>query len=144
MDIGATKSVVNVVSGTESPFTREVYLGGQDFTAAVAKRFGLELFEAEQLKREPSGRESEVADALTQSYEDLGSEIQLSFDYHENQADSRVEEVFLSGGGSRVRGLEEVFERIFERRTITWNPIEGFEIDEGALDHEALFASAPM
>lgn len=143
VDVGATKTVVNIVRGAESYFTREVYLGGNEITNAIAKRFGIETFEGEQLKRAPGSREAEIAEAVLPSLEDLGNEIQLSFDYYENQADSKVEEVFVSGGGSRVAGLEETFERIFERKTMNWNPLEGFDLDDGALDHEALLECAP-
>jgi type IV pilus assembly protein PilM len=142
VDIGASKTVVDIVRGGESYFTREVYVGGNDVTNAIAKRFGIETFEGEQLKRQPASREQEIAEAVAQSLEDLGNEIQLSFDYYENQSDSKVEEVFVSGGGSRVPGLEETFERTFERRTMTWNPLEGFDLDEG-LDHQALLECAP-
>jgi type IV pilus assembly protein PilM len=143
VDIGASKTVVDIVRGAESFFTREVYLGGKEITNAIAKRFGIEPFEGEQLKRQPGSREAEIAEAVLPSLEDLGNEIQLSFDYYENQSDSKVEEVFVSGGGSRVAGLEDTFERIFERRTMTWNPVEGFELDEKELDHEALLECAP-
>ena len=143
VDVGATKTVVNIVRGSESYFTREVYLGGNEITNAIAKRFGIETFEGEQLKRAPGSREAEIAEAVLPSLEDLGNEVQLSFDYYENQADSKVEEVFVSGGGSRVAGLEETFERIFERRTMTWNPLEGFDLDDAGLDHEALLECAP-
>lgn len=143
VDVGATKTVVNIVRGAESYFTREVYLGGNEITNAIAKKFGIETFEGEQLKRAPGSREAEIAEAVLPSLEDLGNEVQLSFDYYENQADSKVEEVFVSGGGSRVTGMEETFERIFERKTMTWNPLEGFDLDEASLDHEALLECAP-
>ncbi len=143
VDIGASKTVVNVVCGAESYFTREVYLGGNEFTTTITKRFGLEPFEGEQLKRAPGNREAELTETLLPTLEDLGNEIQLSFDYYENQADSKVEEVFLSGGGSRIPGVEEVFERIFERRTMAWNPLEGLDIDEGAVDSEAVLECSP-
>jgi type IV pilus assembly protein PilM len=143
VDIGASKTVVNVVRGAESHFTREVYVGGSEFTAILAKRFGLEPFEGEQLKRSPGNRESEITEAVLPTLEDLGNEIQLSFDYYENQADCKVEEVFVSGGGSRIPGIEESFERIFERRTMLWNPLEGLEVDAGAVDVEALEECAP-
>ncbi len=143
VDVGASKTVVNIVRGGESYFTREVYVGGNEMTAAIAKRFGIETFEGEQLKRAPGSREAEIAEAVLPSLEDLGNEIQLSFDYYENQADSKVEEVFVSGGGSKAPGLEETFERIFERRTMAWNPLEGFELDQGSFDHEAMLECAP-
>lgn len=142
VDVGATKTVVDIVRGAESYFTREVYVGGHEMTNAIAKRFGLENFEGEQLKRQPASREQEIAEAVLPCIEDLGNEIQLSFDYYENQSESKVEDVLVSGGGSRVPGLEETFERIFERRTMGWNPLEGFDLDEG-LDHQALLECAP-
>ena len=142
VDIGASKTVVDIVRGAESYFTREVYVGGNDITNAISKRFGIESFEGEQLKRQPASREQEIAEAVLPSIEDLGNEIQLSFDYYENQSDSKVEEVYVSGGGSRVPGLEETFERIFERKTLSWNPLEGFDLDAG-LDHQALLECVP-
>lgn len=143
VDIGASKTVVNVVCGPESHFTREVYVGGNEFTSAVTKRFAVEPFEGEQLKRSPGNREAEVTEALVPSFEDLGNEIQLSFDYYENQSEGKVEDVFISGGGSRVAGLEEVFERIFERRTMAWDPLEALEVDESNVDAEALADCGP-
>lgn len=143
VDIGASKTVVNVVSGGESHFTREVYVGGGEFTASIAKRFGLEPFEAEQLKRAPGSREADITEAVLPTLEDLGNEIQLSFDYYENQADTKVEEVLLSGGGSRIPGVEESFERIFERRTSIWSPVEGLDVEEGSVDQEALAECSP-
>ncbi len=142
VDVGASKTVVDIVRAAESHFTREVYVGGNEITNAIAKRFGIEPFEGEQLKRAPASSEQEIAEAVVPSLEELGNEIQLSFDYYENQSDSKVEEVFVSGGGARVPGLEETFERIFERRTMTWNPLEGFDLDSG-LDHQALLECAP-
>ena len=56
--------------------------------------------------------------------DDLGNEIRLSFDYYENQFDREVDEVFLSGGGARLVFLEEALEKIFEKKTTLWNPVE--------------------
>jgi len=143
VDVGSSKTMVNIVRGAESYFTREVYVAGKEITTAVAKKFGLEAFEGEQLKREPSSRATEVTEAVLPVLEDIGNEIHLSFEYYENQSESKVEEVFVSGGGSRVPGIEEVFERVFERRTVAWNPIEGFDTDSGSIDQEALLQCAP-
>ena len=46
-----------------SYFTREIYLGGDDFTTAIAKRLGVEAHQAELLKRDGCA----VVDRLAQS-----------------------------------------------------------------------------
>ncbi|MFO0981623.1 MAG: type IV pilus assembly protein PilM [Planctomycetota bacterium] len=143
VDIGASKTSINILRGEESFFAREVYMGGADFTSAIAKRFGIEPYEAEQLKRNPGERESEVQDAVLGTIEELGNEVDLSFDFFENQSDARVEDVFLSGGGSCLPGLEASLERIFERKTSSWDPAEGVVVREDAVDVELMKENGP-
>ncbi|MEK7482701.1 MAG: pilus assembly protein PilM, partial [Planctomycetota bacterium] len=69
---------------------------------------------------------------------DLANEIHLSFDYFENQFDEEVNEVYLSGGGSRLVMLEEAFERIFDRKTRKWDPTENLEIRADRIDVDLL------
>lgn len=72
------------------------------------------------------------------SFDDLANEILLSFDYFENQFDREVEEVFMSGGGSRMAGMEEALERTLNRPTRRWDPTEGIAIHEGTVDSERI------
>jgi type IV pilus assembly protein PilM len=138
IDIGANKTNINILRGGTTYFTREIYLGGDDFTSAIAKRLGVELHQAEVLKREPGDNGEELREAVIPSIEDLGNEIHLSFDYFENQFDQEVEDVYLSGGGSRLHILEDAFEKIFEKRTRTWDPTENLKIRADSVDVEAL------
>ncbi len=135
IDVGATKTTVTVVKGHEPRFTREVYLGGEDFTDAVAKRLSVDSSEAERLKRAPGDKEKEVTQALSHSVDELAHEVLLSLDYYEDRQDGeRVEDVFLSGGACKTPLLEETLERVFERKTSTWNPVAGLAVDGGAVD----------
>lgn len=139
VDIGATKTTVTVVKGHEPRFTREVYLGGEDFTEAVAKRMNLEKGEAEALKRTPGEKEADVNGALAHSMDELANEVMLSLDYYEDRQDGeKVEEVYLSGGGARTPHLEETLERVFERRVTTWNPVAGLTVDGDSVDAASL------
>lgn len=128
VDIGANKTNINIMKGPVSYFTREVYLAGNDFTDAVSRRFSLETPEAERLKCDPQNRNGEVEEAILPTLDDLGNEIQLSFDYFENQFDRVVEEVYISGGSARLPGLERAFEGAFEKKVLFWNPLDGIEI----------------
>ena len=51
VDIGASKTNINIMSDAVSYFTREFYKGGDDLTDAISKKLSLEAKEAENLKR---------------------------------------------------------------------------------------------
>jgi len=138
LDIGANKTNINIFYGGTSYFTREIYLAGDDFTHAIAKRLGLDIDSAEHRKREPGEHPEEVMEAVMPSFDDLANEILLSFDYFENQFDREVEEVYLSGGGSFLTGIEEALERTLNRPTHRWDPTEGIEIHDGTVDAGAV------
>jgi type IV pilus assembly protein PilM len=134
VDVGANKTNVNILRGNVSFFIREIYLGGDDLTSSISKRLGIELHSAENLKREPGENAEQLREAVMSSIEDLGNEIHLSLDYFENQFDKPVDDVFLSGGASRLKFLGEAFEKIFEKRVRGWDPTEYMRIDDGAVD----------
>ena len=138
VDIGATKTNIHIVRGSTSCFSREIYLGGRDLTESISRREHLDEAEAEDLKCDPQGNEQMVANAVQPVLDEIAGEIQLSFDYFENQFDFAVEEVFLSGGGSQVVGLQETFERVFERDVKTWDPLVSIKVREDLVDVEAL------
>jgi type IV pilus assembly protein PilM len=138
IDIGANKTNINILKGKTSYFTREVYLAGNDFTEAVSRKFNLDTQEAERLKCEPGDQSSEVEEAILPTLDDLGNEIQLSFDYFENQFDRVVEEVYISGGSARLPGLQRAFEGAFEKSVVFWNPLESIDIRTDRVDMKQL------
>lgn len=142
VDVGANKTNVNILRGNVSFFIREIYLGGDDLTSSISKRLGIELHSAENLKRESGENADQLREAVMSSIEDLGNEIHLSLDYFENQFDKSVDEVYLSGGASRLRFLGEAFEKIFEKRVRAWDPTENLKIDETTVDTAKLKENA--
>ncbi len=142
VDIGANKTCINILKNNISLFAREVYLGGNDLTNAITRRMGVDIYQAEAMKKDPQDRENEVHEAITPVIEDLGNEINLSFDFFENQYDGSVNHVFMSGGSALLPGLEEDFEALFEKKTRVWNPIEGLKIRSDNVDIESLNCSA--
>ncbi len=143
VDVGHTKTSVNVVSGGHSLFTREIGIGGCDFTDSIAKRLSVGFDEAEELKREPGDGCEAVNEALFPTIDDIGNEIQLSFDYFENQFDKEIGSIFLSGGGAKVASFQEAFERIFEKPTKLFNPFDHIQVSS-AIDPDLLSCNAPQ
>ena len=143
VDVGATKTNINVLMGDTSLFTREIPMGGRDFTEAIARTLGVTYDEAEELKRNPGDGVQAVQEATLGAMDDLGNEIQLSFDYFENQFEKDIEGIRYSGGGSRLPGFGESLERIFEKPTEVFDPFEGLAVNEN-VDAELLKSSAPQ
>ncbi len=141
VDVGATKTNINILEGATSRFTREVYVAGQDVTTAVAKALSMSVEDAERWKCEPKDRLADAAAAVQGVAEDLGNEIKLSFDYFESQFEHEVQRVWVSGGGLRYPGLLEAMEKLFGKPTQFWDPTEGLGIAPG-VDSPALRASA--
>jgi type IV pilus assembly protein PilM len=136
LDVGASKTCLNIVADGTSLFTREIYTGGRDFTQAVARRMNLEGPDAEQFKRSAEDVET-LREAVLPVMDDLANELQISFDYFENQFERRIDEIALSGGGSRLAALAEALERVFERPAKAFNPFEGASVD-AAVDRDLL------
>ncbi len=143
VDVGASRTSINVLRGGETCFSREIGIGGHDMTQAVARRLGVEVFEAEAIKRAGDDKKPEVSRAIAPVLEDLTSEITLSLDYVENHEGLRVEEILLSGGGALAPGAVQYIEQATARTTRTWNPLEGLRVAEDRVDVEELEAWAP-
>jgi type IV pilus assembly protein PilM len=143
VDVGATKTSVNLMRAGVSLFTREIHTGGTTFTTAIANRLGLKHGDADLLKRNPGEEYERVRQAVGPAVDDLASEVRLSFDYFENQFDLGVDEVLLSGGGSRLAGIEQDLSRIFGRPTMAWDPTGDFPIAAGSVDIESLNVHVP-
>lgn len=142
VDIGATRTQINVLLGGETCFSREIGIAGSDMTQAIARRLGVEPYEAEAIKRSPGEREVEVGRAISPVLEDLVSELSLSLDYVENREGVRVEEVLLSGGGVLAPGAVTFIEQALGRPARVWNPLDGLRVDADRVNVEELEASA--
>lgn len=129
IDIGVEKSLIHIMQGDESYFAREIFLGGDDFTTSIATSFGISEEEAEEKKLDPGKDVSELIKAVRKKLDDLCNEIHLSFDYFETQFDDEVDEIYVTGGGSLVPGLEESMFQTLHKKPNIWDPFESIPID---------------
>ncbi|HWF85813.1 MAG TPA: type IV pilus assembly protein PilM, partial [Vicinamibacterales bacterium] len=134
LNAGASAININIVSGSQSVFTRDVALGGNAYTEAVQKELNLPFESAEQLKKgEPVDGSSyeDVKPVLHAMTENVLLEIQKTFDFFKATASSdRIDRILVSGGASRVDGFAEALAERFGApvepfdpfRTITFEP----------------------
>lgn len=142
VDVGASRTQINVLRGGETCFSREIGIGGMDMTKAISRRLNMDEADAEALKCNPGEREIEVSRTIGPVLEDLVAELNLSLDFVENREGVRVDEVKLSGGGVLAPGAVAYIEQATGRSAALWNPLEGMVVDSDRVDVAALESSS--
>lgn len=128
VDIGASKTSISIIKGSDDCFTREIYTAGNSMTDAIASRFGEEASDVELMKEDPGDALKAMMEAMTPVLEDVGNEVRLSFDYYENQFDHQVDKVYVSGGAIQFPGVVESLQSVFELETSRFNPFEYLDV----------------
>src|SRR5438067_6058043 len=111
LNLGASVMNMNIVKGTVPLFTRDVNVGGNQYTDSLQKELDLSFEDAESLKLgHKVGTVSEDAKQpiLQQVTEIIVLEIQKTFDFFRATASGEhIERIYLAGGSCRVHGLLE-------------------------------------
>jgi type IV pilus assembly protein PilM len=109
LNAGASAININIVSGGQSLFTRDVSLGGNAYTEAIQRELSLSFDAAERAKRGipvEAHTFDDVRPVLPAVPENVLLEIQKTFDFfHATAASDRIDRIVVSGGGSRGDGV---------------------------------------
>jgi type IV pilus assembly protein PilM len=117
-DIGAQVVNINIIMNGIPAFTRDISTGGSVYTEEIQKALSVGWEEAERIKIGGSSAEQsqevvpqEVEDAMQSVTETVTGEISRSLDFFAaTAAESRISKIVLTGGGSRVSGLDAAFQ----------------------------------
>jgi type IV pilus assembly protein PilM len=126
LNAGASAININIITGDQSVFTRDISMGGNSYTEAVQKELNLPFESAEQLKKGQTiegASFEEVKPVLQAMTENVLLEIQKTFDFFKATASSdRIDRVVLSGGASRVDGFAEALRERFGTTVESFDP----------------------
>ncbi len=126
LNIGASVMNINIVRGKVPLFTRDVSVGGNQYTDSLQKELDLSFDDAEALKLgKKVGTVSEDAKLpiLQQVTEIIVLEIQKTFDFFRATASGEhIERIYVSGGSSQVPGLIEGLRQEFSIPVDPMNP----------------------
>jgi type IV pilus assembly protein PilM len=128
LNLGASLMNIDVVKGTAPLFTRDVSVGGHQYTDSLQKELDLSFEDAEAFKLgEKVGTVSEDAKApvLEQVTELIVLEIQKTFDFFRATATGEhIEKIYLAGGSAKIPGLIEALRREFSLPVELLNPFQ--------------------
>jgi type IV pilus assembly protein PilM len=147
VDIGGSKMSINIISGGLSVLARDIAAGSEQLTGQIADELDLEYEEAEKLKLgivSAGERVDQLKEIFNQTCIQWVLEIKKAMDlYLANHPDRPVERMFLSGGGSKVKGLKSFIERETGLEVISFNPFANMNINTKKLDPDYVQAIAP-
>lgn len=148
LNAGASSININVLSGNQSLFTRDISMGGNAYTEAVQKELGLAFDVAEQAKKaEPVEGVTfdDVAPVLHAMNENVLLEIQKTFDFFKATAASdRIDRIILSGGAAAVDGFATSLGERFGVPVEFFNPFKtiGFDAQKFGMPEQVASTAA--
>ncbi len=118
LNIGASIMNINITRGGMPMFTRDVSVGGNQYTDILQKELDLSFEDAEKLKMGhslPNTAPDAEIPYLRSVSELLLLEIQKTFDFfrHTTSTDP-INAIYLAGGTARVKGLMELLKSEFD------------------------------
>jgi type IV pilus assembly protein PilM len=135
LNLGASVMNINIVKGNMPLFTRDVSVGGHQYTDSLQKELDLSFDDAEAFKLgQKVGTVSEDAKApiLQQVTELIVLEIQKTFDFFRaTSAGEHIEKIYLAGGSATIAGLMEALRHEFSLPVELLNPFQRIEYPEG-------------
>ncbi len=146
LNLGASVMNINIVRGNTPLFTRDVSVGGNQYTDSLQKELDLSFEDAESLKLgHKVGTVSEDAKLpiLKQVTEIIVLEIQKTFDFFRaTAAGQHIEKIYLAGGSSTVPGLMESLRQEFSMPVEILNPFQRIRAHFDGDDSEAAAKNA--
>ncbi len=130
LDIGDAKSTIIIFRDHGPRFTREIAIGGKDFTQKIMNLFSLDFQSAEKMKCSPCDKQEDVLKACHPVLMNLMSEVRLSFDYFSSEDGAQVVKILLAGQGARLQGVQDFLSKELEIPVQAWSPSLDLEFSE--------------
>jgi len=147
LNVGASVMNINIVRGGIPLFTRDVSVGGNQYTDALQKELDLSFEDAERLKKGESiaGVTEEHRATVLRSVSDiLILEIQKTFDFFRATASGEnIQRIYLAGGSARVPGLTDLLREEFAMPVEELYPFRKIVINPGRHNEDQIREFAP-
>lgn len=147
VNVGASVTNVNVLSGATSMFWRDITFGGNQYTDAIQRELSLSFEQAEDLKRGKAVGDytiQQVIPILNSVSEDFAGELRKTLDFFTATSGAdRVDEIVLAGGGSGVLNLDAILRDKFGIPVSIIDPFRKIAVDESQFNPEELAEIAP-
>lgn len=147
IDIGFNSTLLNLVKKGIPCLSREIKVSARDFIKRLSRVKNCTLQEAENIVSTlDQPRETieiqEIIEIIEEITLDLTSEIKNSLDYFEVNWGKRIQAIYLTGGLTGVKGIDNIMLNSLGIETRVWDPFQHlkWELDKGALESKTMLA----
>jgi type IV pilus assembly protein PilM len=148
IDIGASKTSLNILKGTSSVFMRDVALGCMQINQKIMSLSDCSYEQAELIKLGESSNKisaEELKEIVTTVVSDWCTEIRRALDFfYANYPDDKIKRIILSGGGANIEEFRQLLASNAATAVETLNPLKKLRVDEKAFDPEFIRQIAPQ
>lgn len=148
IDIGASKTSLNILKGNNSVFMRDVSLGCGQINQKIVSMIDCSFEEAELIKfGEKTDKISpeDLSEIASSIVSDWCTEIRRALDFfYSTYPDDQIKQIIISGGGGNINEFRELLSAETSAEVKTINPFTKFHIDNERFDRSYLDRIAPQ
>jgi type IV pilus assembly protein PilM len=147
LNVGASIMNINILRGGVPLFTRDVSVGGNQYTDTLQKELDLSFDDAERLKQ---GKEvanvtpEHAAPHIRSVSEILLLEVQKTFDFFKQTTSAEnIQQIYVAGGTARIEGLVDLLKEEFGIPVEIMNPFQRVVVNPAKFDSSFIGEIAP-
>jgi len=148
IDIGASKTSLNILKGETSVFMRDVSLGCGQINQKIINLVGCSAEEAEMIKFGENSEKisrDDLSDIISSVVTDWCTEIRRALDFfYSTFPDDQIKKIILSGGGGNIQEFRQLLAVETSAEVSTINPFQRFLFDSDKFDMDYLEKIAPQ
>jgi len=148
VDIGASKTSLNVIRGASSEFIRDIPLGCDQINQQIISHLDCSAEESEKLKfgKHPDKISPEDLQGIVSAVvADWCTEIRRAFDFfYSTYPDDQLSKIFLSGGGANIKEFHQLLADEASAEVETVDPFKNLLVNHRQLSASYLGQIAPQ
>ncbi len=148
IDIGASKTSLNILKGMASVFMRDVALGCGQINQKIVSLTGCSVEEAEQLKhgeQQDKISSEDLKNIVSTVVADWCTEIRRALDFfYSTYPEDQITRIVLSGGGANIAEFRQLLGAETSAHVEMINPFQNLHIEDDAFDSAYIQQIAPQ
>lgn len=148
IDIGASKTSLNILKEDASVFMRDVSLGCGQINQRIASIADCSLEEAEELKFGDQADKisgEDLSEIISSVVSDWCTEIRRALDFfYSTYPEEQIKRIVLSGGGAGIKEFRQLLAVETSADVQMINPFQNIQIDENRFDPAFIERIAPQ
>ena len=148
IDIGASKTSLNILKDDVSEFMRDVSLGCEQINDKIASTIGCTIEETEKIKLSEESdliSAEDLKEIVVSVVTDWCIEIKRALDFfYSTYPEEQISRIVLSGGGANIKKFLELLAAETSAEVEVINPFQKFIVDSNRFDSSYLEQIAPQ